>query len=137
MIKVETIGMIDVAKVNPVLTSENDVTNYQFITHDEDVYLVANTLSGDDCGKEDVVIKAGDYLNGFLVKAWEGQKLVIDKKHIDAGEGFDAITDETVLTIDENGNLTVGSKPESGVYFKVTEKCTLTERAVKAKVVIA
>ena len=48
MIKVETIGMLDVAKVNPVITSESDVTNNQFITHEDNVYLVANTLVGDD-----------------------------------------------------------------------------------------
>lgn len=136
MIKVETIGMIDVAKVNPVLTSENDVANYTFITKDEDTYLVANTLSGDDYGKEGVVIKAGEYLNGFLVKAWEGQKLVIDNKHIDAGEKYDEIDVDTTLTIDENGGLTVG-EASTGVYFVVTEKCTLTEKAVKVKVVVA
>ena len=138
MVKTETIGMIETAKVNPVITSDVDVMNYSFVNHDEDVYLVANTLAGDDCYKEDVVIKAGEYLNGYLVKAWEGQKLVIDKKHIDAGEGYDAIMADTILTVEADGTLTVASvAPATGVYFKVTEKCTLTEQAVKAKIVVA
>ena len=80
MIKVETIGMLDVAKVNPVITSERDVSNYQFITHEDNVYLVANTLSGDNSFREDMIFKAGEYLNGYLVKAWDGQKLIADEK---------------------------------------------------------
>ena len=48
MIKVETIGMLDVAKINPVITSENDVVNNQFIKHEENDYVIANTLTGDN-----------------------------------------------------------------------------------------
>ena len=40
MIRFETVGMIEVAKNNPVLTSDSDVTNYSFITVDGDLYLV-------------------------------------------------------------------------------------------------
>ena len=65
MVKIETLGMLDTAKVNPVLTHTADVKNYSFLTIDDDLYLIANTLTGDDAGKEDVVIKKGDYLNGF------------------------------------------------------------------------
>ena len=48
MIKVETIGALDIAKINPVLTSDNDVANYSFITDDGVTYLVCNTIVGDD-----------------------------------------------------------------------------------------
>lgn len=140
MIKTETIGMLDSAKVNPVLTSQTDVENYQFITNDGDVYLVANTLTGDDAGKEDIVIKAGEYLNGFLVKAWDGQKLIIDEKHIAyaASKSYsDITTGTTLMTINTNGKLAVAeSAPASGVYFKVTDKCRLTQKAVKVKVIV-
>lgn len=141
MIKTETIGMLDIAKLNPVITSEDDTANYQFITHDGNAYLVANTLSGDDYGKEDVTIKAGEYLNGYLVKAWEGQKLVIDEKHIAYGvsEDYAAITaGTTLLTIGDDGKLEISATaPAEGVYFKVTDKTTLTGKAVKALVVVA
>lgn len=137
MIKVETIGMLDVAKVNPVITSESDVTNNQFITHEDNVYLVANTLVGDDSYREDVVIKAGEYLNGYLVKAWEGQKLVIDGKHV-TGEYATYSVKDTILVVGNDGKLAVGeAAPESGVYFVVTDKCTLTEKAIKARVCVA
>lgn len=137
MIKVETIGMLDVAKVNPVITSESDITNNQFITHEDNVYLVANTLVGDDSYREDVVIKAGEYLNGYLVKAWDGQKLVIDGKHV-TGEYATYSVKDTILVVGNDGKLAVGeAAPESGVYFVVTDKCTLTEKAIKARVCVA
>lgn len=142
MIKVETLGMIDVAKNNPILTSDTDVANYSFLTFDDDLYLISNTVSGDDVYKEDVTISAGEYLNGFLVKAWDGQKLVVDDKHITYGNGtadYSAIEEgTTVLTAATDGTLEVASAaPTSGIYFKVTDKCTLTEKAVKVKVCVA
>ena len=104
--------MLDVAKINPVIKSETDTTNHSFMTFDGDLYLIANEITGDDAYKEGVVIPAGEFLNGYLVKAWDCQKLVVD------------------------GKLKVtSSTPESGVYFVVTDTCTLTEKAVKVKVV--
>ena len=133
MIKVETLGMLDVAKVNPVLTSDKDVKNYAFITVDGETYLVANTLAGDDCYKEDVTIKAGQFLNGFNLKAWDGQNLVIDCKHV-TGE----CAKNAILTIAADGTLVVDDEtPASGAYFKVVDTCTLTGKAVKAKVCFA
>lgn len=141
MIKVETIGMLDVAKVNPVITSESDVTNNQFITHEDNVYLVANTLVGDDSYREDITFKAGEYLNGYLIKAWEGQKLVVDEKHIEyaTDESYsDIVSGTTLLEVNTDGKLeVVASAPASGVYFKVTDKCNLTEKAIKVLVIVA
>lgn len=141
MIKVETIGMLDVAKVNPVITSESDVANNQFITHEGNVYLVANTLVGDDSYREDITFKAGEYLNGYLIKAWEGQKLIADEKHIKYAEGKsykDIVTGTTLLKVNTDGKLeVVTSAPASGVYFKVTDKCKLTEKAIKILIIVA
>lgn len=142
MIKCESLGMLDVAKINPVLKSDTDVANYSFITDDDDLYLVANTLTGDDTYKEDVAITAGNYLNGFLVKAWESQKLIVDDKHITYGNGtadYSAIVaGTTILTAKDDGTLEISaSAPTSGIYFKVTDKCTLTEKAVKVKICVA
>ena len=136
MIKIETLGMFDVAKVNPVITSETDTTNYQFVTYEDEVYLIANTLTGDDSYCEDVVIKAGDFLNGYLVKAWEGQNLIVDAKHI-TGEYDTYSAKDTVLVVGDDGKLESNTAPESGVYFSVVDKCHLTEKAVKVRVCVA
>ncbi len=134
MIKVETLGMIEVAKVNPVLKSEKDVVNYSFIVDDGITYLVANTLTGDNSCKEDVVIPAGEYLNGYALKAWESQKLVIDGKHITGG--IEAATVGAVLVVADDGTLKTGEA--AGTHLVVTDVNTrLTEKAVKAKVVVA
>ena len=133
--------MIDNAVLNSVLQSEKEVANYQFITDDGDTYLVCNTVAGDDAYIDDVKFAAGEYLNGYNVKAWEGQKLVVDDKHIAyASEKTyaDLVADTTLLTVNAEGKLAVASvAPESGVYFKVTDKCRLTGNAVKVKVCVA
>ena len=133
MIKVETLGMLDVAKINPVLKSDKDVANYSFITDEGDVYLVSNTIVGDDSYRENITIPAGEYLNGYLVKAWEGQKLVVDGKHVTGGVA--ALNKDDVLVVAEDGTLKVGEA--TGVHFVVTDKVTLTEAAIKVKVVVA
>lgn len=135
MIKCETLGMLDVAKNNPVLKSDKDVANYSFIVDDGDSYVVMNTNSGDDAYKEGVVIKAGEPLNGFDLKAWEGQRLVIDGKHIDGDFATVSVAD-TVLVIDEaTGKLKVGTGTGINLVVKATTR--LTEDAVIAKIVIA
>lgn len=135
MIKCETLGMLDVAKNNPVLKSDKDVTNYSFVVDDGDTYVVMNTINGDDAYKEDVVIKAGEPLNGFDLKAWEGQRLVIDSKHIDGDFATVSVAD-TVLVVDETtGKLKTGTA--SGTHFIVKDTTRLTEDAVVAKIVIA
>ena len=136
MIKCETLGMIEICKNNPIIQSRTDVKNYSFI-EDDDLYLISNVISGDKAYVDDAVIPAGEYLNGFLVKAWEGQKLVIDGKHVTGG--IAEVTEDTILTVAEDGSLEIAEEaPESGVYFKVTDTgIVLTEAAVKAKVVIA
>ena len=108
MVKCETIGMLDIAKINPVLTSVSDVANYSFITVDGITYVIMNDLNGDDAYKEGVVIKAGKYLNGYNLSAWVGQKLVIDEKHITygSGEDYDDITaGTTLLKVKTDGTL--------------------------------
>lgn len=133
MIKVETLGMLDIAKINPVLKSEEDVKNYSFLTADGILYLISNTVVGDDAYLKDVVIPAGDFLNGYQVDAWVGQKLVIDGKHIEGGVAALNVGDTLVVT--EDGTLKAGSA--AGVHFVITDKTTLTEAAVKARVAVA
>lgn len=141
MIKCELFGMLDNAVLNSVLKSDAEVANYQFITDDGETYLVANTVTGDDSYVDDVTFSAGEYLNGYNVKAWEGQKLVVDDKHIayDSEKTYaDLVAGTTLLTVNAEGKLAIASvAPESGVYFKVTDKCRLTGNAVKVKVCVA
>ena len=41
------------------------------------------------------------------------------------------------MTIGSDGKLAVAtSAPASGVYFKVVDKCKLTEKAIKVKVIV-
>lgn len=141
MIKVETLGGIDVAKLNPVLKVNAEVANYQFVTDANGIlYLVCNTLTGDDSYREGIKFAANTYLNGYEVKAWEGLKLVVDEAHIKygVGENYDNITaGTTILKVDSTtGKLEIAqSTPTSGIYFKVTDKCRLTGKAVKVLVV--
>ena len=141
MIKVRTLGMYDIAKINPTLTNNTDVENYTFLTKVGVTYLIMNTGYGDQADVEGLVIKAGDFLNGYNLRPWEDQELVIDQKHITfaSGQTYNNITaGTTLLTIGNDGKLAIAdSVPAEGVFFKVTAKTNLTEKAVIAKVMIA
>lgn len=133
MIKVETLGMLDVSKNNPMLKSDKDVKNYSFMTVDGILYLIDNIIVGDDAYRKDAVIPAGEFLRGYQVDAWVGQKLVIDGKHI--ADGAKDLVVGDVLVVSEDGGLAKGEA--SGIHFVVTDKTTLTEAAVKARVSVA
>lgn len=133
MVKVETIGMYDVAKINPTLVYDKAVKNYSFVTVDDILYLIDNTVVGDDSYKEDISIPAGDKLNGYAVKAWEGQKLVVDAKHVVGG--ISTLSKGDVLVANDEGKLKAGEA--AGVHFVVSEKTTLTEPAIKVVVTVA
>lgn len=143
MIKFETIGMFDTAKNNPVITSASAVANYSFITYDGDLYFINNIVTGDKAYVDDTTFAVGEKLRGFLVKSLEGQKLVVDSKHIKFGDGqtyaSNITAGTTLMGVDSTtGKLQIITEaPSSGVYFKVTEKCTLTEDAIKVKVMVA
>lgn len=140
MIKIETIHGLDRVVVDPTIQSQNVVANYSFIENNGEVYLVANTITGDKAYVDDCTLPAGEYLNGHLIKSLEGQKIVIDEKHIDYGdnEDYDDLTaGTTLLKVKANGKLQIAATaPTSGVYFKITDKCKLTEKAVKAMVMV-
>ena len=91
--------------------------------------------------RDDVTFAAGEYLNGYNVAAWAGQKLVADEKHIAYAEGksyTDIVAGTTLLATNTDGKLeVVTDAPATGVYFKVTDKCRLTGNAVKVKVYVA
>lgn len=125
--------MIEICKNNPIIKRDVDTPNYSFVTYDEDLYWIKNTIVGDDAYKKNAVIPAGEFLNGFLVKAWEGQRLVVDGKHIEGGVA--ALAEGDVLVAAEDGKLVAGEA--AGVHFVVKEKTVLTEEAVEVKIVVA
>ena len=141
MIKCLTIGGISAAKNDPTITSVSAVNNYDFITYEGTLYLIANIVNGDDSYREDIVFPAGEYLRGIDVKSLEGLKLVVDGKHITyaSGKTIADVVKDTILTVGNDGKLAVAqAAPESGVYFKVTKAgVKLTEAAVEVKVCVA
>ena len=136
MIKFEQVGMYDIAKINPELTSNDDVMNNSFIVDNGITYLILNDINGDDAYKDGVRIKAGEPLNGYDISVYAGQKLLIDAKHIEAS--YNDLEKDTLLTVNtDDGKLeVVDTAPASGVYFVITDKITLTEKAVKARIVV-
>ena len=141
MIKCLTIGGISAAKNDPTITSVSAVKNYDFITYEGTLYLIANIVNGDDSYREDIVFPAGEYLRGIDVKSLEGLKLVVDGKHVTyaSGKTVADIEEEDILTVGNDGKLAVAeSAPGSGVYFTVTKTgIRLTEAAVEVKVCVA
>lgn len=125
MIKFETIGMLDRVVVNPVLTSATDVENFDFITVDGDLYIVMN----ENHDSTEYTIPAGEFLNGHLVKSLEGQKFVIEGKHVTGGT--EELTVGSVLVVGDDGKLETGDA--AGVHFVVTD----LGDPIKAKVVVA
>jgi hypothetical protein len=130
MIKPETLGMLNVAKNNPVITLDTDTPNHSFIEFDDELYLIANKINGDNAYMEDQVIPAGEYLRGFRVADWVGQKLVVDLKHV---TGTAPAVDDVLVVSD--GKLATGTA--EGVYFTVTDTgVTLTGPAIKVQVCV-
>ena len=138
MVKARTIGMLDRAVTNPVLTSVSAVANGSILTIDGRTYLIANTVTGDDAYIDGVTFAAGEYLNGYDLKAWVGEELVIDEKHItySGTDDFDDIVvGTTLLKAKADGTLEFAlSAPETGYYFAVTGKTRLTGNAVVVKI---
>ena len=116
--------MYDVAKNNPVITSASAVSNYTFLTVDGDLYLISNVVTGDNAFM--YIERIGLHETYYCNIAYG------------SGETYASITaGTTLLTVDSNGKLAIASSaPASGVYFKVTDKCTLTGKAVKIKVMV-
>lgn len=132
MVKVETVGMYDVAKINPTLSLNRDIKNHSFITIDNILYLIDNTLAGDNSYRDDVILKAGEKLNGYIVGAWEGQNLIVDAKHV--VDDIDDLDVGDTLTV--NNDKLKSVEEVSGVYFEVVGKTKLTENAVVVKVCV-
>lgn len=96
-IKFRTIGEIDVAKNNPVLTHTDAVKNYSILTQDGISYLVWNEINGDESYLKDQSIPAGAFLNGYNLSANVGQELVITEDMIDGD--VSGLTKDAAVTL--------------------------------------
>lgn len=121
------------SKNNPVLTHTEDVVNGSLYTLDNyETYLIWNTINGDEAYEDDVVIPAGEYLNGFNLSANIGQELVVDAKHI-TNDYAELKTGDSVTFKDDYlvGNL--AGTPT--VAFVAVAKTRLTGDAVIVKII--
>lgn len=133
MVKFETVGMYDDARNNPTLKLDKAIKNHSFVEIDGVLYLIDNTIVGDDAYREGVEIPAGEFLRGYPLEALKGQKLVVDAKHVTGG--IDALKKGDVLVAGEDGKLAAGEA--AGVHFVVDEPTVLTEAAIKVVVTVA
>ena len=140
MVKTHVLGMLDRAVTNPILTSVSAVKNGSILTIDGRTYLIANTVTGDDAYVDGATFAAGEYLNGYDLKAWVGEELVLDEKHISysgTDDYDDIVVGTTLLKAKADGTLEFAvAAPETGYYFAVTGKTRLTEKAVIVKICV-
>lgn len=156
MLKLKTIGMIEKnAKGNPTVKAHQDLKNGTLHTvlngttalptagtsgskQTKNICVALNTSSGDK-RYSDFIIKKGDFVNSYLLSAWDGQEIVFDESHITYGENEDYSKinpNETKLVAEENGNFKIETDVSNyGVYFEVTEKLQFNGNAVSVKIV--
>lgn len=156
MIKVKTIGMIEKnAKNNPKVKAHQDLKNGALHTvsngitelpttgtsgakQSKNICVALNKGSGDKL-YTDFTIKKDEFVNSYLLSAWEGQEIVFDESHItyENSEDYSKIKpNETKLVAGEDGNFKVETDISNyQIYFEVTEKLQSGGNAVSAKIV--
>jgi hypothetical protein len=159
MIKLQTLGMLNVAKSDPTVIAHADIKNGYFHTisagktyapvagdssadQTAEIRIVLQTITGDDRYDPDAVIASGDRVNSFLLKQWHSQNLIINLSDIDLGTGvnYASVTSDgtTYLVANASGNLDIVADPSYyGVYLKVIDKIQFNGDSVLAQVVVA
>lgn len=157
MVKLETIGMYKTAKNDPTIIADGETINGAFVTKgadgkadapvvtDVDLYVALNEINGDDAYNPKATIKDGEFINGYLVKAWEGQNLIVNEDNIAYASGLDysdITAGTTVLVAGADKKLIIADgttivATDYGINFEVVDKVQLDGNAVKVKVVIA
>ena len=116
-----------------------------------DLYMVDNTRVGDTFAEplytwdaDNIVgrpyVREGHMCRLTSLKALDQHFLVIDEKHITfvGPTNYDAIVPgTTMLGVGVDGNFEiVGDIADHAIYLLVTQKTTLTERAVRARIIV-
>ncbi len=156
MVKVKTIGMIEKnAKNKPTVKAHQDLKNGALHTisngitefptagtsgakQSKNICVALNTGSGDK-QHTDFTIKKDEFVNSYLLSAWEGQEIIFDESHITYtnSEDYSKIKpNETKLVAGEDGNFKVEADVSNyQIYFELTEKLQFNGNAVSAKIV--
>lgn len=156
MVKVKTIGMIEKnAKNEPTVKAHADLKNgIIFVVSSgvtaypaegtpenhqtKDLYIALNSGSGDE-RYTDFTIKKDDFVNGFLLRAWENQEIIFDESHIEYGQNqsYSSLDVGTKLVATNSGKFKIESSVTNyGIYFEITEKMQFNGNAVSAKIVM-
>ena len=149
MVKVKTIGMIEKnAKNEPTVKAHADLKNGTIFVissgvtpenhQTKDLYIALNSGSGDE-RYTDFTIKKDDFVNGFLLRAWENQEIIFDESHIEYGQNqsYSSLDVGTKLVATNSGKFKIESSVTNyGIYFEITEKMQFNGNAVSAKIVM-
>jgi hypothetical protein len=158
MIKLYSVGMINTAKGDPTVIAHAEIKNGYFHTisagktyapvagdstadQTADIRIAMNTIIGNDLYNPDAVIASAAKVNSYLLKAWEGQRLVITDDHISYGTGvnYASVTSDgaTYLVANASGDLDIVTDASYyGVYLKVVDKIQYNGDAVLCEVMV-
>lgn len=163
MIKLETIGMFKTAKNDPTIIADGDTINGYICTKGSDgkadapvagtstvkqtsnLYVALNEINGDYSYYPNTKIADGAFLNGYLLKAWDGQNLVVNEDNISyaSGEDYSNIVDgTTVMVAYTDGKLRIADgttlkAEEHAITFKVEKKVQMNGNAIVVKIAVA
>jgi len=100
-----------------------------------ELWVAINTPLGDDRYLADYVIKAGERLNGYRVKDWDGKELIVTQASLT--DTVDSLAVDDVLKADATGKLAKAGI-NTTVTFTVVEKLNyLGEAGVRVKIAAA
>lgn len=160
MVKIFSVGMIEHdAKNHPVAVAATEVPNGYIFTEGADgtasapvagasgakqtadLFIALNDHIGDYRGTNKT-IPAGDPLNGYMLKAWDGQYLELDEDNITYGdsESYASITAGTTnMVAGTDGKFAIAAAVTYyGLYFKVVEKIRMgTKNGIRVQIVVA
>ena len=155
MILYDTIGMIEHSERNfPYVHAHVDMPFYSLLTADfvnnisafpntvekkgSELYYADNTKVGD--WYEETQLREGEMLRLTSLKALDQHFLVIDEQHITFVAPADYATivpGTTMLGVGSDGNFEIiSSNTDYAIYLLVTQLTTLTENAVRARIIV-
>lgn len=149
MIKVGTIGMIEKnEKSFPNIKAHAEIQNGWFGTisstatvapdattvKSKDLVVVMNTIVGDNA-YTDVKLPAGEYVNAFLLKEWDGQTLELNTTHLTGA--LSTFAENDVLIAGTDGKLVEGVATGYGISFIVLKKTNFCGGGLIVKIVVA